>query len=37
MAFPNAAEKMRDLLAKRSDQSTAEIYSGAGILDAQEL
>jgi CRP-like cAMP-binding protein len=34
--FPNAAAKLRDLLATRSDQSTADIYSVRGILDAQE-
>src|ERR1700730_5956387 len=31
--YPNAAEKLRDLLATRSDQSTADIYNVRGILD----
>jgi CRP-like cAMP-binding protein len=34
--FPNAAEKLRDFLATRSNQSAADIYSVRGILDAQE-
>ena len=31
--FPSAAEKLRDILANRSDQSTADIYAVRGILD----
>ena len=34
--FPSAAEKLRDILASRSDQSTAAIYAVRGILDARE-
>jgi CRP-like cAMP-binding protein len=34
--FPSAAEKLRDILARRSNQSAAEIYSVRGILDAQD-
>jgi CRP-like cAMP-binding protein len=31
--YPSAAEKLRDILATRSDQSTADIYAVRGILD----
>ncbi len=31
--FPSAAEKLRDILARRSDQSAADIYVVRGILD----
>jgi CRP-like cAMP-binding protein len=34
--FPSAAEKLRDILASRSDQSTAAIYAVRGILDGRE-
>jgi CRP-like cAMP-binding protein len=34
--FPSAAEKLRDILASRSDQSTAAIYAVRGILDARK-
>ena len=34
--FPSAAEKLRDILASRSDQSTAAIYAVRSILDARE-
>jgi CRP-like cAMP-binding protein len=34
--FPSAAEKLRDILAKRSNQSAADIYSVRSILDAQD-
>jgi CRP-like cAMP-binding protein len=33
--YPSAAEKLRDILATRSDQSTADIYAVRGILDGQ--
>ena len=32
--YPNAAEKLRDILATRSMQSTADIYAVRGILGA---
>src|SRR5712675_2093371 len=31
--YPSAAEKLRDILATRSNQSTADIYNVRGILD----
>jgi CRP-like cAMP-binding protein len=31
--YPSAAEKLRDILATRSNQSTADIYAVRGILD----
>ena len=34
--FPNAAEKLRDILATRSNQSTIDIYNVRGILDAHD-
>jgi CRP-like cAMP-binding protein len=34
--FPSAAEKLRDILAKRSDQSAADIYSVRSILDGRD-
>ncbi len=34
--FPSAAEKLRDILASRSDQSTAAIYAVRGILDGRK-
>jgi CRP-like cAMP-binding protein len=33
--YPGAAEKLRDILATRTDQSTADIYAVLGILDGQ--
>jgi CRP-like cAMP-binding protein len=33
--YPSAAEKLRDILATRSDDSTADIYAVRGILDRQ--
>jgi CRP-like cAMP-binding protein len=33
--YPSAAEKLRDILASRSDQSTAAIYAVRGILDGR--
>jgi CRP-like cAMP-binding protein len=33
--YPSAAEKLRDILASRSDQSTAAIYAMRGILDGR--
>jgi CRP-like cAMP-binding protein len=32
--FPNAARKMRDNIAARSNEATADIYNVRGILDA---
>ena len=34
--FPSAAEKLRDILTTRSNQSTADIYAVRGILDDNE-
>jgi CRP-like cAMP-binding protein len=34
--YPSAAEKLRDILATRSDQSAAEIYAVRGILDGRD-
>ena len=34
--FPSAAERLRDILTTRSNQSAADIYSVRSILDAQE-
>jgi CRP-like cAMP-binding protein len=34
--YPSAAEKLRDILTTRSNQSAADIYSVRGILDAGE-
>jgi CRP-like cAMP-binding protein len=34
--YPGAAEKLRDILANRSDQSTAAIYAVRGILGGRE-
>jgi CRP-like cAMP-binding protein len=34
--YPSAAEKLRDILASRSDQSTAAIYAVRGILDGRK-
>ena len=34
--FPSAAEKLRDILTTRSNQSTVDIYNVRGILDAHE-
>jgi hypothetical protein len=31
--FPSAAEKLRDILTRRSHQSAADIYAVRGILD----
>ena len=33
--YPSAAEKLRDIMTMRSNQSTDDIYSVRGILDAQ--
>ena len=34
--YQSAAEKLRDILATRSNQSAADIYAVRGILDAQD-
>ena len=34
--FPDAARKLRDSLAARTDQSTREIYDVRGVLDASD-
>jgi CRP-like cAMP-binding protein len=34
--YPSAAEKLRDILATRSNQSTIDIYNVRGILDAHD-
>jgi CRP-like cAMP-binding protein len=34
--YPSAAEKLRDILATRSNQSAADIYAVRGILDGRE-
>ena len=34
--FPSAAEKLRDILTTRSNQSTVDIYNVRGILDGHE-
>jgi CRP-like cAMP-binding protein len=34
--FPNAAVKLRDTLASRANQASADIYTVRGILDAHE-
>jgi CRP-like cAMP-binding protein len=34
--YPAAAEKLRDILATRTNQSTVDIYNVRGILDAQD-
>ncbi len=35
-SFPDAARRLREILATRLDQSTREIYSVRAILDAYE-
>jgi CRP-like cAMP-binding protein len=34
--YPSAAEKLRDILATRSNQSAADIYAVRGILDGRD-
>jgi CRP-like cAMP-binding protein len=34
--YPDAAEKLRDILTTRSNQSTVDIYNVRGILDAHD-
>jgi CRP-like cAMP-binding protein len=34
--YPEAAKRMRDTLAKRTDQATRDIYTVRGILDMQD-